>query len=126
LQFSNQAIAIGEAGLKARGEGAFAFPGFLLRRSAIELASGDLDHAFADAERALNLQLTKAETGSFSNKLGYAYLARARALDALGKHEEAQSAAKSAFDNLEKSVGPDHPETRAAQQLAGSSRPPSR
>jgi eukaryotic-like serine/threonine-protein kinase len=126
LKFSNQAVAIGEAGLTALGEGAFAFPGFLLRRSAIELASGDLDHALGDADRALSLQQAKAETGTFSNKLGYAYLARARALDAQGKREEARAAAKLAFDNLEKAVGSDHPETRAAQQLAITSPPSSR
>jgi tetratricopeptide (TPR) repeat protein len=126
LKFSNQAVAIGETGLTARGEGAFAFPGLLLRRSAIELASRDLEPALADADRALSLQQAKSETGTWSNKLGYAYLAQARALDAQGKHEEARGAARSAFDNLEKSVGPDHPETRAAQQLAASSPPPSR
>jgi serine/threonine protein kinase len=126
LKFSNQAVAIGEAGLTAHGEGTFAFPGFLLRRSAIELASGDLEHALADADRALSLQLAKAETGSFSNKLGSAYLARARALDAQGKREEAQAAAKLAFDNLQQSLGSNHPETRAAQQLAASSPSPSR
>lgn len=119
LKLANQAVEIGEAGLKARGEGAFAFPGFLTRRSAIELAAGNLEQALADSNRALTLLLPKAEPGSFTNKIGYAYLAQARALDAQGKHDDARSAAKSALENLEKSLGPDHPETRSARQLAG-------
>jgi serine/threonine protein kinase len=119
LKLANQAVTIGEAGLKAQGQGAFAFPSFLLKRSAVELESGNAGQALADSNRALTLLRSKAQPGSFSNKLGYAYLACARALDAQGKHDEARTSAKSALENLEKSVGPDHPETRNARQLAG-------
>jgi serine/threonine protein kinase len=119
LKLANRAVEIGEIGLKASGQGAFAFPGFLTRRSAVALAAGNLDLAVADSNRALALLLPKAEPGSFTNKIGYAYLAQARALDAQGKHDDARSAARSAFENLEKSLGPDHPETLGAQQLAG-------
>jgi len=119
LKLANQAVTIAEAGLKAQGQGAFAFPGFLLKRSGIELALGNADPAFADADRALKLLQAKAQPGSFNNKMGYAYLAYARAREVQGKHDEARTAAKSAFENLEKSLGPDHPETRAAHQLAG-------
>jgi eukaryotic-like serine/threonine-protein kinase len=125
LKQINEAVEIGEAGLKANGAGAFAFPGFLTRRSTIELAAGNMEQSVADANRALSLLLSKAEPGSFNNKIGYAYLALARALDAQGKHDEARTAAKSAFEHLEKSVGADHPETRSARQLAGID-PPSR
>jgi tetratricopeptide (TPR) repeat protein len=116
---ADESVAIGEAGLKARGEGAFAFPSFLLKRSSVELASGNTEHALADSNRALALLQSKAQPGSFSNKLGYAYLACARALDAQGKHDDARTYAKSALEHLEKSVGSDHPETRSARQLAG-------
>jgi eukaryotic-like serine/threonine-protein kinase len=125
LKLANQAVEIGEVGLKASGQGAFAFPGFLTRRSTVALAAGNLDLAVADSNRALALLLPKTEPGSFTNKIGYAYLAQARALDAQGKHDDARSAARSAFENLEKSLGPDHPETLGAQQLAGLG-PPSR
>jgi eukaryotic-like serine/threonine-protein kinase len=118
LKLANQAVEIGEAGLKARGEGAFAFPGFLTRRSAVELAAGNPDQAVADSSRALTLLLPKAEPGSFTSKIGLAYLAQARALDAQGRHDDARSAARSAFENLEKSLGPNHPETGSARQLA--------
>jgi tetratricopeptide (TPR) repeat protein len=119
LKLANQAVEIGEAGLKARGEGAFAFPGFLTRRSAIELVAGSPEQAVADANRALTLLVSKAQPGSFTNKIGFAYLAQARALDAQGKHDDARSAAKSALEHLEESLGPDHPETRSARHLAG-------
>jgi eukaryotic-like serine/threonine-protein kinase len=123
LKFSNQSVAIGEAAMKARGQGAFAFPGFLLNRSAIELAAGNLDQAIADSNRALTLLKSKAQPNSFSSKLGYAYLALARALEAQGKHDDARSAAKSALENFEKSLGPGHPETGSARQLAGLNSP---
>jgi len=119
LRLVNQAVTIGEAGLKKQGEGAFAFPSFLLKRSSIELDLGDAGSAVADSSRALTLLQAKTQPGSFSNKMGYAYLAHARALDAQGKDDEARTAARSAVENLEKSDGPDHPDTRSARQLAG-------
>ena len=118
LQLANQAVTIGEAGLK-QGQGSFAFPSQLLRRSSVELASGKTAEALADANRALGLLQAKVQPGTLTNKLGYAYLAIARALDAQGKHDEAQAPAKLALEHLEKSVGPDHPDTGSARQLAG-------
>jgi eukaryotic-like serine/threonine-protein kinase len=119
IQLSDQSVAIGEAALRAGGQGGFAFPGFLLNRSSIELASGSLEPAVADANRAVTLLQSNAEPNSFSSTLGYAYLARARALDAQGKHDDARAAAVSASQNLEKCLGSDHPDTRSAVQLAG-------
>jgi hypothetical protein len=126
LQLANQAVAIDEAAIKAGGQGGNYLPKLLFRRSAVELKQAQTGQAVADASRALNLLQATAQPGTFSSHLGYAYLAYARALDAQGKHDEARSAAKSAFNNLEKSIGPDHPETRAAQQFATSSPSPSR
>ena len=99
-------------------QGAFAFPGFLLNRSSVELASGSLEQAVADANRALALQGSSTQPDSFSSTRGYAYLALARALDAQGKHDEAQAKADLAAQNLEKCLGSDHPDTRSAVQLA--------
>jgi tetratricopeptide (TPR) repeat protein len=118
LKFANQAVEIGEAGLKKGGTGAFAFPTDLQRRSSVELAVGNPQQALIDADRALDLIRARVEPGTFTFRLGNAYMSRARALDALGRHDEARDAAKSAFDHLEKSIGPDHPDTIAAQQLA--------
>jgi serine/threonine protein kinase len=118
LQLSDQSIAIAEAAVKAGGEGAFAFPGYLLNRSAIELASGSLEQAAADSNRALVLLKSNSQPGSFSSNLGYAYLYLARVLDAQGKHDDARAAAASALENLEKCLGSDHPDTRSAVQLA--------
>ena len=117
LKLANQSVSIGEAGLKANGGGAFAFPSLLLRRSSIEVAAGSPDEALADANRALGLLQAKVQAGTCTNKLGYAFLACARALDAQGKHDDARAAARSALEHLEKSVGPDHPDTRSARQL---------
>jgi tetratricopeptide (TPR) repeat protein len=104
--------------VKTGGEGAFAFPGYLMNRSTIELASGSLEPAAADANRALALVQSKAQPNSFSSTLGYAHLAVARVLEAQGKHEQARSEAALAAQNLQKCLGADHPETRAAVQLA--------
>jgi eukaryotic-like serine/threonine-protein kinase len=117
LQLSDQSVAIGEAALKAGGQGGFAFPGFLLNRSAIELASDRLDQAAADSDRALALLKKNSPPGSFSSTLGYAYLAVARVLVAQGKRDDARAAALSASENLEKCLGADHPDTRSALQL---------
>src|ERR1700689_2044158 len=75
LQFADQSVAVGEGVLKRGVQGSFAFPGFLLNRSEIELASGSLEQAVADANRALVLQKSNSRPNSFSSPLGYAYLA---------------------------------------------------
>jgi hypothetical protein len=57
-------------------------------------------------------------TTSIIGEDGDAYLARARALHAMGRHDEARAAAPVAVERLERSVGPNHPETQSARQLA--------
>jgi hypothetical protein len=47
-----------------------------------------------------------------------AYLALASALEAQGKHDEARAAARSAAEQLQNALGPDHPDTRRALQFA--------
>src|ERR1700685_3929007 len=111
-------VAIGEATLKAGGEARFAFPGYLLNRSSIELASGNLEQASVDANRALTFLGSNTQPNSFSSTLGYAHLGVARTLDAQGKRDKAREEAALAAENLEKCLGPDHPDTRAARQLA--------
>ncbi|MEA2264252.1 MAG: hypothetical protein QOJ51_7077, partial [Acidobacteriaceae bacterium] len=50
--------------------------------------------------------------------LGRAYLAVGRALQALSKLEEARGAFRSAAEQLEGTLGVDHPDTILARQLA--------
>jgi tetratricopeptide (TPR) repeat protein len=112
LRLNGEAIAITEAAIKAGGQGWLG--GLLLDRSKMELQSGQLDKASGDAERALRLRLA----GKKVEPLGEFYLALGRALLAQGKTDEARVAFRSAAEELQRSLGPDHPDTREAQHLA--------
>ena len=118
LQHANQAVAIYEAAMKAGKAGESGMPMLLLRRSMIELQLARADEATTDAARGLKLLQAAAQPGTFSSSLGRAYLTVGRALQAQGKHEEARAAFASAAEHLQHSLGPDHPDTRSAQQLA--------
>lgn len=118
VRLADQAVAIAEASIKVGGEGAVLLRMLLTRRSTIELAAHRPNEAVADAARALSLLQAAAEPGTFSSTMGRAYLALAMALDAQGKHDEARSAARSAVEQLQNALGPDHPDTRSARQLA--------
>jgi eukaryotic-like serine/threonine-protein kinase len=113
----NEAVNIVEAAMRSGGDGAFYLPALLTRRSTIELADGHPDQAVLDGARAVSLQ-SAAQPGTLSSKAGYAYLALGRALQAQGKNEEARAAFRSAAENLESTLGPDHSDTRAARQIA--------
>jgi hypothetical protein len=84
-----------------------------------------LSTADADACRALTLLSVDALPGDYSVYTGRAQLTLARVLNAEGKAGEARSSAKTAAQQLEQAVGPDHPETRAARQLSEGGAPPS-
>lgn len=118
LRLVNQSANILETAIKGGGDGAFALPGLLVRRSEIELKAQLPDQAAADASRALQLALSEYATGPYSSQLGSAYLALGRARAAQGKQDEARTAARSAAENLQSTVGPDHPDTLNARQLA--------
>lgn len=118
LELANQAVAIAEASVKAGRAGAFYLQTFLVGRSEIELQLGQRDEAVADAARALSQRQASAEPGTFSSYLGRAYLALARALEVQGKGDEARAAARSAAEQFQNALGPDHPDTRSARQLA--------
>ena len=119
LDLSNQAVTMLEATLKKGGQGAEGLPTFLLRRADLELQLGRPRDAENDAGRGLRLVLEAAPTGTFSSRIGRAYLVLARALDAQGKQEEARDAARSAAAHFQNALGPEQADTRAAQQLAG-------
>jgi eukaryotic-like serine/threonine-protein kinase len=122
LQLINQAVAIVEAAIQSGGQGGFYLPALLTRRSAIELEAKHPESAVTDANRAVRLQ-SAAQPGMFSSKLGYAYLALGHALQSQGKREQARAAFRSAGEHLQSTLGPDHPDTRSARQLAESESP---
>jgi serine/threonine-protein kinase len=119
LRLANEASTMLEAAVKSGRGGAEAIPWLLGRRSDVELRLSRPDEAAADASRALSLLQATAQPGTFSSNLGHAYLSLGRALQALGKREEARAAFRSAAEHLQNTVGPDHPDTRSARQLAG-------
>jgi tetratricopeptide (TPR) repeat protein len=117
IELANHGVQIVEAAIKAEGEGSYYLPRLLTRRSIVELAAGDLSNAEADATRAIALLKTDLKLGESSSHLGYAYVALGRALQAQSKAPEARAAFQAAADNLEATVGTDHPDFQAAQQL---------
>lgn len=118
LRLAQQAVSIDEAAIKAGGQGAGVLPIFLYRRSAVELELRQTDAAVADAERAVKLLEAGVQPGMYSCNLGRAYLTLGRARHAQGRPDEA-AAFRSAAEHLEKTLGPDHSDTRTARQLAG-------
>jgi serine/threonine protein kinase len=118
LQLANEAVSILEGAIKAKGQGSDYLPIILIRRSTIESESGQPVQAGTDAERALAQLKAAAQPGTFSSYIGGAYLNLARALQAQGKAAEARAAFRLATEQLEKTVGPDHPDTRTARQFA--------
>jgi eukaryotic-like serine/threonine-protein kinase len=120
LEHANEAVAIAEAAMKAGRLGGDYLPSFLARRSEVELQLGQLQQAEADAARGLSLSQASSQVGEFSSTLGRVYLALGRALQAQGKHNEANSAFRSAADQLQNTLGPDHPDSSKARLLAES------
>jgi serine/threonine protein kinase/tetratricopeptide (TPR) repeat protein len=118
LEFSDEAVAVAEAASKAGRLGGDYLPMYLTRRAGVQLLLHHPERAEADAVRALNLSHAPAEPGTLSSKMGRANFALAKALQARGRGEEARAAARSAAEQLLSSLGPDHPETRSARQLA--------
>jgi tetratricopeptide (TPR) repeat protein len=118
LQLADEAVVIDQASIARGGQCAAYLPTLLMRRSAAELASGKSEQAAEDAGRALELLQSTTATGKSSSNLGRAYLAVGRALQALSKLEEARGAFRSAAEQLEGTLGVDHPDTILARQLA--------
>ena len=101
-------------------EAAWYLQAFLARRSEIDLKHGRAREAADDAARALQVLQKIMQPGSFSCDIGRASLAHGRALRALGQHDEARAALLTSAEHLERTLGPDHPDTRSARQLANS------
>jgi tetratricopeptide (TPR) repeat protein len=118
VTLADRAVYLDEATIKAGGEGTYYLPTLLINRSIVKLAAAQPGQAAADASRALSLTQAGAKPAAFSSEAGRAYLALGRALQAQSKLEEARAAFLSAAENLQSTVGPDHPDTRSARQLA--------
>jgi serine/threonine-protein kinase len=118
MQLADQAVMLDEASIRNIGQCAALLPTLLVRRSNLELQARRHDLAAGDAARALDLLQSELNSGIHSSNVGRAYLAQARALKAMGKLDEAHSASRAAFEHLQDTLGPDHPETRSAYHLA--------
>ena len=118
LEHSNEAVAVADAAAKTGRLGGDYLPLFLARRSEVELRLGRPEQAEADAARGLSILQASAQLGTFSSGLGRTYLSLGKALQAEGKTEEAHTAFHSAAENLQDALGPDHPDTHSALQLA--------
>ena len=114
LRLANQAIDLDEASIKEIGECAAFVPMLLIRRSSVELKAQRSDQAETDAVHALHLLNEQSESGIHSSNIGRAYLALALALRAQGKLNQSQDAFRNAFQNLQDTLGPGHPDTQAS------------
>lgn len=91
----------------------------LIRRSNVELKAQNLQQAEADARHALQLLSAQSESGMHSSNMGRAYLALAISLRDQGRWSEARDAFQSAFQNLQDTLGPLHPDSKAAHDTNG-------
>jgi len=118
-RFAAQAMEILQAAVKSGKQGAQFMPTLLLRRSKLELRSGNIDQAYADSVEQLPMVQSNVEPGQYSSNLGYAYLNLGMILQAQGKSDEARSAFRSAAAHLQNALGRNHPDTVSALQAAG-------
>jgi len=117
LRYADEAIAIDEASIRNMGQCAAYLPTLLVRRSHVERRAQRLELAAADAKHALELILDQSESGMHSSNIGRAYLALALSSKAPGRSAESQEAFQKAFENLQDTLGPLHPETRSAREM---------
>jgi len=111
---ADEAVALAERGTQRE----FYLPRVLLRRAELELQMQLWGEASADAAAALSMWQQTMEPGTLSSVVGRCRLAIGRALQAQGKLEEARASFASALQNLEPTVGADHPLTRDARVAA--------
>ena len=119
MDLANEAIRICEDASKQGRACAQYLPSLLRHRASIETTLKQFEAAEADARRAVDLLLQRAEPGEISQATGEAYLTLARCLAAKGRDADAQAMARRAANQLQRSIGPDHPDTRSAKALAG-------
>jgi len=113
VQLEEQAARNGRAGAEY-------VPVMLIYRARIELAAQELAAAEADLHRSLGLLAAKAQPGDYSMYVGRAELTLARVLSAQGRVADARREAQLAAQQLTRSEGAEHPETRTALELGQS------
>jgi tetratricopeptide (TPR) repeat protein len=123
LQLSQRAVEILQRAAQNGKAGAQFLPMFLTRRASIASDMGDLSAAEQDARQALALLAQDAPPGEVSSFVGEGYLVLARTLNAAGRGTEARSDAQLAAEHLRKALGPNHPDTRAAEALSAGGAP---
>ncbi|PYY15726.1 MAG: hypothetical protein DMG61_06265, partial [Acidobacteria bacterium] len=111
-RLADESVTITETAIRKGGRGADFLPIALLRRSAIRFKSARYIESAEDAERVVTLLQNAQAPGTFSSYLGRAYYALGKALKFQGKSSEAQVAFQEAAQQLQKTLGPDNPETR--------------
>ncbi len=122
-RFAREAVETDEASIRRIGQCAALLSTLLVSKSAIDLKSGQREEAASDARRAIKLLEDREDPSILSSNVGRAYLALALALEAEGKPDDAQLAARTAYANLQSTLGSDQPDTRSARQLTNSRLP---
>jgi eukaryotic-like serine/threonine-protein kinase len=121
--FAREAVETDEASIRRIGQCAALLSSLLVSKSGIDLKDGQREEAESDARRAIKLLEDREDPSILSSNVGRAYLALALALEAEGKPDEAQRAARKAYANLQTTLGPDQPDTQSARQLTNSRLP---
>ena len=117
MEYANRAAMIAEDALRSGRGGGDYLVSILISRSGINRKMGRIDAALIDARRALELLKASEMDTEPSSDRGHAYLELGRALNANGDFEEAHSALRMAGDQLQRTLGANHPDTQAAEQL---------
>ena len=118
MRLAGEAVVIAETSIKNGHAGAILMPTLLVRRSNVELAAHRTQDAVSDAERAVSLLRASAVPRNFLQRDRARLSGACEALAAESKTDEARAAARSAAEQLQNAVGPDHPDTRRARQLS--------
>jgi eukaryotic-like serine/threonine-protein kinase len=121
--FATEAVELDEASIRRIGQCAAMLTTLLVSRSGVDLKSGQREQAVSDARRAIKLLEDREDPSILSSNIGRAYLALALALEAEGKPDETQLAARKAYANLQTTLGSDQPDTRSARQLTNTRLP---
>jgi hypothetical protein len=88
-------------------------------RADANLGKGDTDAALADARRALEISRQLQGDKPWSSLTGLSLLSIARIEETREDHEGARRAAREALPHLNETLGPEHPDTRHAEQYVG-------
>jgi len=121
--FAKEAVELDEASIRRIGQCANLLATLLVRKSGIDLKSGQREEAASDARRAITMLEDGKDPGILSSNVGRAYLALALALEAERKPDEAELAARKAYANLQTTLGADQPDTQSARQLTNTRLP---